>query len=186
MGQTAQVNSAAVVPRMRYRCPQCPTIHDGLPTIAFRLPDVIHGLSAAERSVRALVAPDLAILDDQRFYIRGLLRVPVQDHTETLDFAPWVEVGREDFARYAVAYMDGANGAVRSARGQIANGFAASATLSIGLAVTLELSGSASQRPLLTLVEPHHPLALDQRRGIELKRAIEIAARMPGFVVLVD
>ncbi len=186
MGRTAQVNSvAATPPRMRFRCPQCPTIHDGLPAIAFRLPDVIHGLSAAERAVRALVTADLAILDDRHFFIRGLLRIPVRDYPETLDFGPWVELGKEDFARYALAYMDGANGEVRSTRGHIANGFATPATLSIGLAVTLDLSGSPSQRPQLTLVEPHHPLASAQRRGIELERAIEIAANMPGFVVLV-
>ena len=49
------VPSAPKTPRLRYRCPDCRDIHDGLPDLCFALPDAIFDLTAEERETRALV-----------------------------------------------------------------------------------------------------------------------------------
>jgi hypothetical protein len=47
--------------------------------VAFGLPDAIFSLSEEQREARAKTQSDLCSLDDKRYFIRGVVYVPVQE-----------------------------------------------------------------------------------------------------------
>jgi hypothetical protein len=177
---------AAAVPRIRYRCPSCAEKHEGFPALAYAMPDVIFALAAAERELRAVVSSDLCILDDSRYFIRGVMTVPVQGCNDTLEYGPWVEVGALDFSRYAVHFNGGGHPAWRSAEGRLANAFPARSVSTLTVACLLRPSADPTLRPQIEIVDHMHPLAHEQVDGMPLPRAMEIVSQMKGFLLLVN
>jgi len=78
--------------------------------VAFGLPDVIFALSGEERENRARIHSDLCVLDDSRFFIRGVLYVPVQQIGTQFGWGVWAEVSKDTFLRYDELYdQDGSD-----------------------------------------------------------------------------
>jgi hypothetical protein len=149
-----------------YTCPECGESHDGLPTDwAFRLPDEVWALSYLDRYRRTRTNDDLCTLDDRRHFIRGLVQIPFSYVEGEFAWGVWVEVSAAVHDFYVDNYTNEFASGTR-AQGRLANaipGFDAS----FGLPVDIEFRNSSS-RPLFTFPgSARHPLALDQRTGID-------------------
>jgi hypothetical protein len=173
-------------PRVRYRCPSCAEKHEGFPALAYALPDVIFALPVAERDARAVVSSDLCILDDNRFFIRCVMAVPVLDCADAIEYGPWVEVDARDFGRYAVHFNGGGHPAWAAAEGVLANAFPASSQTTLGLSCMIRADKDASQRPGVEILDASHAIHAEQLNGIALPRAMEIVSQMKGYLLLVD
>jgi hypothetical protein len=78
--------------------------------VAFGLPDAIFALPEDQRAVRAKTHSDLCSLDDTRYFIRGVVYVPVQQLGSNFGWGVWAEVSAETFFRYNAIYdKDGSN-----------------------------------------------------------------------------
>lgn len=179
------VPSAARSPRLRYRCPDCRDIHDGLPDLCFALPDAIFELDPTAREARTLVSSDLCVLDDNRFFIRCVLEVAVADHTEVFAYGMWAEVAQRDFNRYAVYYNTDAPAPVATFGGTIANRLPLTEE-SLGLPCEIRLSNEEGMRPALSITAASHELSAEQESGIALDRALALVGTMRGFVTIID
>jgi hypothetical protein len=83
---------------MPFVCSVCGEHHDErLLDIRLALPHVIHALDADARTRRAWLADDFAVLDDERFFVRGLLELPVPSLHDRFAYGTWVEVAMTDF-----------------------------------------------------------------------------------------
>lgn len=167
-----------------YFCRSCGHEHPGLPNDwGFRLPDDVHALSYLDRYRRARHNSDLCTLDDQRYFIRGLLLVPFSDSDEQFGWGMWVEVDRDTHDLYVDGFDADMTAEPRRA-GKLANdlpGYSTTAGVPVDVAFQDE-----GDRPLLWFApQTMHALAHEQRGGITHKRQHDILREL-GFFALTD
>src|SRR5258708_6314038 len=79
-------------------CHICGQTHDGLPpSFAADFPDMYAGLSEADRGSRALIGSDQCIIDEQWFFIRGCLEIPILESEDVFLWGLWASVKEEAF-----------------------------------------------------------------------------------------
>lgn len=150
-------------------CETCGESHEGLPTdYGFRLPDEVHALSYLDRYRRSRNNSDLCTLDEKRYFLRGVLRVPMPETKEEFGWGVWVGVSAKDHD----FYLRNFNETVENAPpfpGTIANALPGYEQV-LGQLVEVHLGG-ADQRPFLYFpAASTHALAIEQREGISRKR----------------
>jgi hypothetical protein len=157
------------------RCPQCGEEHDvGEMELGFGAPDAYFKVPEAEREARVDLTSETCSIDGERFFIRGVLEIPVRGREEGFGLGLWAQTSRDNFDRYVRLSSDEEQGEEPPFVGAIANDIAGQPSL-LGLPVTVQME-SAVQRPSLWVADPTHPLAADQRTGIEESRALELLA----------
>ncbi len=177
--------SAPKQTRLRYRCPDCRDIHDGLPDLCFALPDAIFELNDEDRATRALVSSDLCVLDDQRYFMRCVLEVAITGHSDLFAYGLWAEVSARDFTRYAVYYNTDAPEPLSTFQGQLSNRLPLTED-TLGLLCLVHLSNEEGTRPAIAVAVQEHPLFAEQTEGIGLERALALVGTMRGFVTIID
>jgi hypothetical protein len=158
---------------VEFTCSLCGGQHaEELRDIRLGLPDDVHALDAAERAARAWLADDFAILDECRFFVRGLLELPIPDVGGRFGYGTWVEVPARTFRHLLRRWHSPRQ--FEPVTGVLANELAPYHGTT-RLAATLR-PVSADRLPLVDLAEADHPLARDQRAGISVERSRELAA----------
>lgn len=98
--------AARAAPERACFCATCGGRIEGLPRdYAYVLPHCIWDLTPEEEARRARYTTDFAVLDDQRFFVRGLLPVPLEGGEE-FRYGVWLEVSELDFHRIRRAWRD--------------------------------------------------------------------------------
>ena len=85
---------------MSYRCTVCGELHDDLPDLGSDRPDGWWGIPAEERSRRVELTADTCVIDDEDYYIRGVIEIPIHGQTNRFGFGAWVSQKRENFLQY--------------------------------------------------------------------------------------
>jgi len=154
-------------------CSVCGEHHDErLLDIRLGLPDSIHALDPDDRDGRTWLGDDFAVLDEERFFVRGLLELPIPELANRFGYGAWVEVPMQTFRTLMARWHEPEQ--FEPATGYLAN------TLepyegTIGLEATLRAI-SADRLPAIDLADAAHPLVRDQRHGITAERSDELAA----------
>ncbi len=150
-------------------CRQCGEVHEGLPTDwGFQQPDEVHALGYVEEYLRARSNRDFCTLDEARYFIRGVLMLPILELGDTFGWGIWVEVSRDHHDLYVRLFNEDASAEPRVV-GQIANSIP-------GYEETLELSievqfGTPDQRPTFWLPSgTQHQLHDEQLNGLSSER----------------
>jgi hypothetical protein len=156
-----------------FTCSVCGERHaEELRDIRLGLPDDIHALDAQERSSRAWLADDFAVLDERRFFVRGLLELPIPEDGGRFGYGTWVEVPAGTFRRLLERWHSPTQ--FDPVPVVLANELAPYHETTL-LEATL-LPVSADKLPLVELAESAHPLARAQREGISVERSRELAS----------
>jgi hypothetical protein len=71
---------------MSYQCKTCGREHEGLPAMGADRPDHWWEIPEHERDRRIKLTEDTCAIDDEHFFIRGVLEIPLTDHDGTFDF----------------------------------------------------------------------------------------------------
>ena len=141
--------------------------------VGFQLPDVVWALAEQERAARAKYDSDLCVLDAERYFLRGVLYLPVQGAHGNFGWGLWVEVSQAVFEHYVEIYSrDGR--LERDARGVLANTPAAYQDAT-HCAVAIRF-GPATDRPVFVVEPGDHLLYREQHGGITLERLHELVA----------
>ncbi len=128
------------------------------------------GLDPDSLKERAVLNEDLCVLDHERFFIRGVVPLPLIGAHRSMGIGAWAEVLRTTFIWYVERYEADLR-AERPSSGKLANTFHGTGypdTLGLGISVVW---GALGKRPTFTLEHADHPLYRDQQRGITLERA---------------
>jgi hypothetical protein len=156
-----------------FTCSVCGEYHESrLLDIRLGLPDDVHALAEDEREHRARLDDDFAVLDDVRFFVRGLLELPIPELDDRFAYGAWVEVAPDDFAELRARWHDPQQ--FGPVAGRLANELMPFVETT-GLGATLRAT-TPDRLPAIELADGPHPLVGDRRRGITAHRADELAA----------
>jgi len=81
-----------------FKCATCGKIHQKLPrSFAADFPDMYANMKREEKDVRAIIGSDQCVVDQQWFFVRGCLEIPVIGSTEPFIWGLWASVREEVF-----------------------------------------------------------------------------------------
>jgi len=139
------------------------------------LPQPIFELSDDERAKRCDISGDMCAIDRTRFFIRGLLPIPVRGSGVPYRIGLWAEVDEPTFGRIYTLWEDPSQVDEPLLSAVLANDVPLVPS-TIGLVIDIRLTGPAT-RPDFYMRDTPHPLAVEQRRGVNAHRALEYGNR---------
>lgn len=150
-------------------CSTCGQRHPGLPTdYGFRLPDEVHALGYVNRYLRSRSNADLCTLDEGRYFLRGVLPIPLIEAKDDFCWGVWVEVDETTHDTYAHGFESDLSGQP-GFPGRLANNLPGYGG-TVGLAVDIRFQDEGT-RPLLEFPPcSAHALAHEQHNGISNRR----------------
>ena len=158
-----------------FTCGTCGEWHKGLPLgyyISF--PEAYFDVPEGEREARIGPYDEEMVIDDNRFFLKANIEIPIQQQDDKFGWTVWVEMTEKDSKRVSEIW-DVPN---RASEPPIPIWIACR----IGLYMdTLGLKGKLIHTPpnvrrLLVLDDGDHPLVKEQRSGIGMARVREIAS----------
>ena len=157
---------------IRYTCAACGEEHEGLPDVAFDSPYSYRTVPAAERGSRAVLTSDTCVIDDEDYFVRACLPIPIRGTEAEFAWGAWVSLSEANFRRYVE--LDDVDPPEDEGPyfGWFCNRLPGyPETLGLKTQVHLQAKG---RRPLIELQPTDHPLAIHQRDGIELRELLAI------------
>ena len=155
---------------MSIKCVTCGKEHDGLPDIGAGKPDHWWYIPEAERAERVKLTSDTCVIDDEDYFIRGVIEIPVHEQAEPFGFGVWVSQKRENYLEY-LKHFD--SDEIGPFFGWLCTRLACYSENTL-LLKTMAHFRCGNLRPLIELEPKDYPLAIDQRNGISLARAWEL------------
>lgn len=136
-------------------------------------PDYYFSIPEEEVDERIELSESLCAIDDEYFFHRGRLIIPIIDHPEDLIFDVWATLSQENFDKRIALWE-------KPARVQEAPYFGYLQTEIPGFDDTINVEVLSKEQevgiiPLIKIKEDRHPLKLAQVNGISIKKAIEIS-----------
>jgi hypothetical protein len=163
-------------------CGTCGERHTGLP-LAFSVPTPLHYEEVPAwlrwyrcRSLGDPREPEFWIIDEKHFYLRGQLEVPITDTDGVFSWGVWVSVSTNSFERMLEIWDTPGSETERPIFGWLAVVLPLYPdTLNLKTSVHTRPVG---RRPFVELEHTGHSLALEQRNGITMSRATDIATSL--------
>ena len=130
----------------------------------------------AERARRTLLDTDLCVVDKRAFFIRGCLDIPIVGGTNVFRWLVWVSLSEQSFNRAVDQWL-------KVGREKESPYFGWMNTRLPTYPETLNLKTNVhtcpvGERPQVELEPTDHPLALEQRFGISMARAEQLATQV--------
>lgn len=160
----------------RFKCATCDEIHEGIPSFGADAPLSYYAVPEAERATRCSLSTNDCVIDEEFFFVRGSIEIPVHGQQDSFSWGVWVSLSEKSYLTWR-EYFDQEE---RSHIGPFFGWLNASLlpypdTLNLKTSVHLRDHGI---RPSIELEPTDHPLALEQREGISEKRLAEIYSLM--------
>lgn len=141
-----------------------------MPDLCFDQPGYVGSIPKNEREARVKLDADLCSVDNEHFFIRVLLLLPILNSEEALGFGVWVSQKKENFESYIDNYDTNEIGPFF---GWLSNEFNYGGKPTSNLKTMAYFQGNG-QRPIIELDESDHPLYLAQKNGISMDEAWKI------------
>jgi hypothetical protein len=151
---------------LTFQCRTCGEWHTGLPDLGFDAPYQYGCLNDEQRRTIARKSSDLCSIDNDDFFVRGVIELPIIGRDAYFGIGVWVSLKKENFERYVELFDSKDPSGNGPYFGWLCNRIA-------GYPDTLNLKTSvhlrpAPARPRIDLEPTSHPLALQQQKGISL------------------
>ncbi|MDF7814650.1 DUF2199 domain-containing protein [Hymenobacter sp. YC55] len=150
-------------------CACCGETHDSLPDIGFAKPEPYFDIPEAEREARVQLTSDTCIIDEEHYFIRGVLEIPVHQHEQSFGLGVWISQKKEHFYTYLENPDTAEIGPYF--------GWLCSRVPAFGDTYLLKTKAhfqGSTMRPSIELEPTDEPFAIAQREGISLERAWDI------------
>jgi len=133
-------------------------------------PDLYWDVPEEERDGRIELTSDTCIIDNEDFFIRGVIEIPIYDYQKSLGFGVWVSQKRENYYTYLEKFDSSEIGPFF---GWLCTNIAYYEEETL-LQQTMAYFRGEELRPSIEVESTEHPLAIDQHNGISLEKAWEI------------
>jgi hypothetical protein len=160
-----------------WTCGCCGKQFDTLPLdIAWPAPLYWYTIPEDERARRADLTEDLCAIDNEDFFVRGVLEIPVIGLDEKFCWGVWSSVSRASVNRIIALWEEP----------MVENEPPCPGWLSSAITIypdtwhlkTLAHLRGVALRPRIELMEADHPLYREQQEGITVERVLEIIQQM--------
>ncbi|WP_076672076.1 DUF2199 domain-containing protein [Pontibacter indicus] len=159
--------------QITYKCACCGMELGNLPlTFGSDYPEYYFTIPEEERETRIEETKSLCVVDEEYFFIRGRLTIPIIDYEEDLIFDVWTTLSEKNFIRTNELWNDTDRvneppyfGWLQTYVPTYGN------TLNIKTKVITQEVGVI---PKVVVIEEDHSLALDQTNGITLEKVLAI------------
>jgi hypothetical protein len=161
---------------MKWKCHTCGTEHEGDP--------LCFGLEAPWRffvpenefARRVLLNADVCVVDEQHFFVRGHIEIPIREYAGPFIFAVWTSLSLPSFRHMFERWEAADRAADPPYFGWLGSTIPVyPETLNLKLSVQSCAPGIV---PRITVEPTEHPLALDQRNGISVQRWHQLAHQL--------
>jgi len=158
---------------MTWTCPTCGAEDDDIP-LCFGVEAPWRSLVPEDEFARRVdLMDDLCVIDEQHFFIRGHIEIPIHDYSETLAFSVWSSLSEQSFLHITDRWEASDREQDEPYFGWLCSPIAVyPSTIHLKLSVQ---SRPVGLTPLFTVEPTDHPLALDQHNGISIQRWHQIA-----------
>jgi hypothetical protein len=129
-------------------CATCGKQHQGLPrSFAADFPDMYANMTREERDARTIIGSDQCVVDQQWFFIRGCLEIPVAGSSEPFLWGLWASVLEPAFDEISETWEKNGREEVHGPfKGRLANSLSVYAgTLNVKVSIAIQPVGT---RPL--------------------------------------
>ena len=145
---------------------------------AFRRPDAVAAMPENLRKLRVKENDDLCEIrtgvdaEPSRCFVRCVLKVDVLDHPDPVSWGVWVEVGKDDFQHVLDEWSEPIQTTEPAMTAHLANSIPGYSE-TIGLQMSMRLTGPETRPELLIDHSINHPFANDVRQGVSHQRVQE-------------
>lgn len=87
-----------------FKCSICDEIHKGMPSFGIMAPNYYFSIPKNELSERVFLTTDTCVIDNENFFVRGCLEIPVIGYLEKFSFGAWVSLSEDNFYRFEELY----------------------------------------------------------------------------------
>lgn len=159
-----------------YICSCCGKKHDELPmSYGSNAPYYWFQTKPEERETRFTLDSELCVMDDQHYFIRGNIEIPVKEDKKIFVWDVWVSLSKENFVKAVSCWTKkGRENELEPMFGWLSTTIPCYSEETLNLK-TMVHTREIGIRPLIEVEPTEHPLAVEQRDGVSMKRIQEIA-----------
>lgn len=153
-----------------FYCSCCGQWHDELPLdIGYEMPDLVYSIAEADRSERVEQNADFCVVDNQYYFVRGIIELPICETDETFCWGVWVSLSERNFKQMISLVDTTGRESEPPYFGWLCNRipYYVESTEMLKTRVHTQPVG---MRPQIELEPTNHPLAIEQREGITMVR----------------
>ncbi|MFM9837493.1 MAG: DUF2199 domain-containing protein [Cyclobacteriaceae bacterium] len=166
--------SESEIEEMGYYCSDCGKYHREIPmNYGAQAPTAYFNL--ANKDVAELTQ-DVCIIEEKRFFIKGQIKIKVENRDEPFSWNVWVEIDKKDFEEEQ-EYWNEENRFLRKPYSGILDTPLNCYPNTLGLKVKVQ-TAKIGLIPSVTVDETNHPLFFEQENGIDMSRVIMFAKKI--------
>lgn len=155
-----------------YTCRTCGEVHEGMPALSADAPLYFYSVPPAERDTRCDLTTDTCIVDDEFYFLRGNIEIPVLGRDEKFTWGVWVSISFDNFKLLMNHWDDEGRTDLEPFFGWLSADLRCYPdTENLRALAHLQVP---PWRPNIVLEPTDHPLAVEQRNGISEVRLAEI------------
>jgi hypothetical protein len=159
-----------------FKCNSCGEVHRGMPSFGAKAPLSYYAVPESDRDIRCALGSDDCVIDEEDFFVRGCIEIPVHGESEPLSWGVWVSLSESSFKQWLEAFHMTKRSHIGPFFGWL-NAWLKPYPETMNLKTRVHLRDDGI-RPFIELEPTDHPLALEQRQGIDTARVAQIYALM--------
>ena len=90
----------------RFKCRTCDEWHEGVPHLGAEAPLYYYAIPEEERERRCDLGSDDCVIDEEFFFVRGRIEIPVHGLEEMFGWGVWASLSKANFHEYMAHYED--------------------------------------------------------------------------------
>ncbi len=168
--------SESEIEEMGYYCSDCGKYHREIPmNYGAKSPTAYFNLTEDEKK-RSELTQDICVIAEKRFFIKGQIKIKVEDKDEPFSWNVWAEITKEDFEDEQENWDEENRFLRRPYSGTLDTPLNCYPD-TIGLKVKIQTQ-KVGLIPDITIESTNHPLYFEQESGIDMKRVTQFALKI--------
>jgi len=147
-----------------------------MPSFGTDAPLSYYDIPEEERANRCDLGTDGCVIDEEWFFVRGCIEIPVHGRDEPLSWGAWVSLSRTSFAEWMSCFPLKERAHIGPFFGWL-NAWLKPYPNTVSLKTKVHLRDNGI-RPYIELEPTDHPLSVEQRTGITEQRVADIYSQM--------
>lgn len=81
----------------KFKCAECGGVHEGMPSFGTTAPLSYYAVPEYERASRCHLGGDDCVIDNNWYFVRGCIEIPVHGEQEPFSWGVWVSLSEENY-----------------------------------------------------------------------------------------